>query len=163
MIYDDASKRLVLSFKHSDRLHPVRAMAGWMFRAAGEMWATADIIIPVPLHRWRLFKRRYNQAALLSLELGRVSGKTVIVDAMQRHRATQSQGHMSRDERHENIKGTFNISPSHREAIKGKNIVLVDDVLTTGATVNECSRILKFGGAASVHVLTLARVRGVGN
>ena len=157
MVYDDASRRLILSFKHSDRLHPVRAMADWMRRNGAELWQTADIIIPVPLHRWRLFKRRYNQAALLAQELGKLLNKPVAVDALQRIKATASQGHLNREQRRQNIAGAFRLAP--RTDVKGKTVVLVDDVLTTGATVNACSRVLLKAGATAVYVATLARTR----
>ncbi|MDD5587120.1 MAG: ComF family protein [Alphaproteobacteria bacterium] len=160
MIYDDASKRLVLSLKHGDRLHPVPAMAAWMQRAAEAFWPAADVIVPVPLHRWRLFARRYNQAALLAGTLGRIVKKPLGVDALTRVRATPSQGRMNREQRKKNMAGAIKLNPRYTGKIKGKNIVLVDDVLTTGATVNECARVLLAGGASSVDVLTLMRTRG---
>ena len=160
MIYDDASKRLVLSLKHGDRLHPVPAMAAWMQRAGETILAAADVIVPVPLHRWRLFLRRYNQAALLAQALGRQCGKPVGVDALRRVRATPSQGHMNREQRKKNVAGAIRLNARHSEKIKGKNVVLVDDVLTTGATANECTRVLLTAGAAAVDVLTLTRTRG---
>lgn len=162
MLYDDASKRMVLGFKHSDRLHAVSAMAIWMKRAGEEFWETADVIVPVPLHRWRLFARRYNQAALLSMEIGKLAKKTVGVDVLQRKRSTQSQGHLNRQQRKANIAGAIEINPRENNDIAGKTIVLVDDVLTTGATVNECSRILRKAGAANIYVLTLSRTKGFG-
>ena len=160
MIYDEASKRLVLSLKHGDRLHPVPAMASWMQRAGDALLTAADVIVPVPLHRWRLFSRRYNQAALLAQALGRHTGKPVGVDALRRVRATPSQGHMNREQREKNLAGAIRLNPRHSEKIKNRNVVLVDDVLTTGATANECSRVLLAAGASAVDVLTLTRTRG---
>ena len=159
MLYDDASRHLVLSFKHSDRLHPAAALAGWMLRAGADLWETADLIVPVPLHRWRLFKRRYNQAALLALRLGRLTARPVAVDALLRTRPTPTQGHLGRKEREANVKKAFKVT-RRGAGVAGKHIVLVDDVLTTGATVNACSATLLAAGAARVSVLTLARVRG---
>jgi ComF family protein len=116
-----------------------------------------DVIAPVPLHRWRLLKRHYNQSALLALAIGKEVKKPVAVDLLERRRATDSQGHLSRKERRENVAGAFVLKKG--AAIAGKNVVLVDDVLTSGATVNECARILLKAGAAGVYVLTLARVK----
>ena len=160
MIYDDASKRLVLGFKHGDRLHPVPAMAAWMHRAGQEFWDMTDVIVPVPLHRWRLFRRRYNQAALLALELGRLARKPVGVDFLQRVRATPIQGRLNREQRRKNVTGAIRLNPRHVTGMKNKTVVLIDDVMTTGATVNECCRILRQAEVANVYVLTLARTRG---
>ena len=160
MIYDDVSKRLILGFKHGDRTHMASAMAQWMQRAGQEYWNDADVLVPVPLHRWRLFKRRYNQAAMLAQHVGQGTGKPVWVDGLLRQRPTPTQGHMSREERQKNVKGAFTVNPRYRQAMSGKNVILVDDVLTTGATLNECSRVLLEVNANSVRVLTLARVRG---
>ena len=160
MLYDDASKRLVLSFKHSDRTHPAGALAAWMHRAGQDFWAEADYLMPVPLHRWRLFKRRYNQSALLAQYLSIVTQKPVLIDTLVRLRPTPIQGHMNRKEREANVKGAFGLNLRTRGQIRGKTIILVDDVLTTGATVNECSEVLLDAGAKTVNVLTLARVKG---
>lgn len=157
LIYDDFSKPLILRLKHADRLHPVPALANWMVRAGGDMWGQVDVIVPVPLHRWRLLKRRYNQAALLAQAIGKQTGKPVSVDLLRRVRSTASQGHFSRKERAANVAKAFTVKKGAE--ITGKRIVLVDDVLTSGATVNECASILFKAGAASVFVLTLARTR----
>ncbi|MGE3622297.1 MAG: ComF family protein [Bdellovibrionales bacterium] len=161
MLYDDASRRIILGFKHGDRTYPAAALAAWMHRAGTEFWADADCVVPVPLHRWRLLKRRYNQSALLANELGRMAGKPVLVDALLRQRATPVQGHLKRDERAANVKGAFTVNPFCRSRLAGKAVVLVDDVLTTGATVNESARVLCKAGARSVNVLTLARVKAL--
>jgi len=161
MLYDEFSRQLVLGFKHGDRIHAAKALAVWMHRAGGDFLAQADALVPVPLHRWRLFSRRYNQSALLATRIGELAGKPVWTDALRRIRATPSQGHRKRKERQENVRGAFDISPRHRASVEGKTIVLVDDVLTTGATVEECSRVLLKSGAKQVHVLTLSRVKSV--
>jgi len=157
LIYDDASKPIILKLKHGDRLHPVPALANWMVRAAQDVWGQADLLVPVPLHRWRLLKRRYNQAALLARAMGKHVACPVAVDALVRVRATGSQGHQGRKERHANVAGAFAMRKG--ADVKGRRIVLVDDVLTSGATVNECARTLLEAGAAAVHVVTLARTR----
>lgn len=156
--YDDASKPLILRFKHADRLEGAAAFARWMARAGAELLAEAEVIVPVPLHRWRLLARRYNQAAVLALALGRHSGVAVAPDALVRLRRTLSQGHMDRSQRRRNVTGAFAVPDRRRAAIAGCRVLLVDDVLTTGATTGECSRVLLKAGAASVDVLTLGRV-----
>jgi ComF family protein len=161
MIYDDASRGLVLAFKHGDRTHAAKALATWMHRAGGDMLAGADYLMPVPLHRWRLFKRRYNQSSLLAHHIGLLSGKKILPDMLRRIRATPIQGKLKRKERQENVRGAFAVAPHHHALIKGKNIVLIDDVLTTGATAEECARILLKAGAQQVDVLTLSRVKSV--
>ncbi len=157
ILYDEASKPIILRFKHADRLHPVPALGAWMVRAGADIWPIADLIVPVPLHRWRLWRRRYNQAALLAQAIGKALGKQVAIDLLVRHRATPSQGRMNKKERHENVSGAFALSS--RAEVAGKRIVLIDDVLTSGATVAEAAKILKKNGAAAVHVVTLARAR----
>lgn len=154
--YDDSSKPLLLRFKHADRLEGAPAFGRWLARAGGELLTDADLIVPVPLHRWRLLARRYNQAALLALALGRESGIAVAVDALRRPRRTPPQGHFSREQRQRNVRGAFVVRPGLDLA--GRRVVLVDDVLTTGATLGECARLLSRHGAARVDVLTLGRV-----
>ena len=161
IVYDDASRKLVLGFKHGDRTHAAAALAVWMHRAAGDMIAQADALLPVPLHRWRLFHRRYNQSALLAHKIAALADKPVLLDVLRRTRATPSQGHLKRKERQENVRGAFELSSRQSEEVKGKTLVLVDDVMTTGATVEECARILLKAGAKRVHVVVLARVKTV--
>jgi ComF family protein len=159
MLYDDASRKLVLGFKHGDRTHPARSLASWMQRAGAAFWPEAGLLIPVPLHRWRLFQRRYNQAALLAQALSGLTGTPMLPDALLRLRPTPVQGHMNRKERQANVAGAFAVDPHRQVALAGKTVVLIDDVLTTGATVNECSEVLLKAGAGAVKVLTLARVK----
>lgn len=156
--YDDVSKPLILRFKHADRLEGAPAFARWMARAGAELLAEAQVIVPVPLHRWRLLARRYNQAAVLALALGRLGGVTVVPDALVRLRRTSSQGHMDREQRRRNVAGAFAVPPRRRVLVEGRRVLLVDDVLTTGATTGECARVLLKAGAAGVDVLTLGRV-----
>lgn len=157
MLYDDGSKKLILGLKHGDRTHLARTLGAWMARAATP--PADSLIVPVPLHRWRLFSRRYNQAALLAQAFGRLAVLPVLTDALIRTRATPTQGHRNRKERAANVRGAFALNPRQAAAVRGRNVVLVDDVLTTGATVSECCRVLKSAGALEIHVVTLARVR----
>jgi ComF family protein len=156
--YDDASKPLILRLKHGDRLEGAPAYARWLARAGADLLAEADLIVPVPLHRWRLLARRYNQAAVLAQALGRVSGVAVLPDALERVRRTVSQGHMDREQRRRNVRGAFAVAEKYRRRLEGRQVLVLDDVLTTGATVGECTRVLLAGGAAAVDVLTLGRV-----
>ena len=156
MRYDESSRQLVLALKHGDRLHLAPALAQWMRRTGGELLAEADLLVPVPLHWTRLFARRYNQAAVLALALTKAGGPPLLADALIRRRRTPSQGTKNGVARRRNVAGAFALH--RKDAVKGKRVVLIDDVLTTGATVEECARVLKRGGAAKVAVLTLARV-----
>jgi ComF family protein len=157
--YDDASRDLVLAFKHADRLEGAPAFASWLARSGRELLDRADFIAPVPLHWRRLVRRRYNQAAILANALSEKSGVPALSNLLLRKRATASQGEMrSRRARKLNVAGAFTLNPRHAVAIKDRHILLVDDVLTTGATVTACVRLLRRSGAREVAVMTLARV-----
>ncbi|MGB0720576.1 MAG: ComF family protein, partial [Bdellovibrionales bacterium] len=158
LAYNDSSRDLVLGFKHADQTHAVKAFVPWLKLAGADMLAEADALIPVPLHRWRLLKRRYNQAAIMATALSRETGLPVLYDALLRTRATPAQGHMDRDKRAKNVRKAFAVHPKYADAIKGKTLILIDDVYTTGSTVKECTKVLLKSGAARVHILTLARV-----
>ena len=156
--YGDDSRGMILSFKHADRTDAAVAFAAWMARAGGALLAQADLLAPVPLHYRRLVWRRYNQAALLALRLGEIAGKPVAVDLLKRGRPTRSQAGLGARERQRNLAGAILANPTRAAALEGKRVLLIDDVLTTGATVNACARALRQAGAAGVDVLTLARV-----
>ncbi len=156
--YDDASKSLILRFKHADRLEGAPAFARWMARAGSELLADCPLLAPVPLHRWRLFHRRYNQAAILALALGKLTHLPVDPDLLVRRRATPPMGQMGRRERQTNVKGAFALRDGKTAGIAGRTVLLIDDVLTTGATVGACAQALVKAGAAQVDVLTLGRV-----
>lgn len=158
LAYDDASRPLILAFKHGDRLEGAGLFTTWMARAGAELLAECDRIAPVPLHWTRLFARRYNQAALLALRLGKRSGVAVAPDLLVRTRRTASQGGLGRTARRENMRGAFRIHRRHTATVRNARILLVDDVMTTGATLDACARVLLRAGAASVDVLCLARV-----
>ncbi len=157
LVYDDTSRDMVLKFKHADQMHNVKAFIPWLRMAGGEMIENADYILPVPLHRWRLMKRRYNQAAVMALALSRDTGKSCIPDGVLRVRSTSSQGHLKAAQRAENVKKAFIVNPAYESLLEGKNIILVDDVYTTGSTVNECAKTLRQSGAKTINVLTLTR------
>lgn len=158
LAYDDASRGMILKFKHGDHLQAVPTLVPMMARAGADMIPQVNVIVPVPLHRWRLLRRRYNQAALLGKGLARETGRISIPDALLRTRSTASQGHLKAKEREDNVRNAFFLNPRHAETLKGKSVLLVDDVYTTGATVRACARALLKGGVSAVHVLTVARV-----
>jgi len=157
MRYDDASRPLLLGFKHGDRTEAAGPFAAWMARSGAELLAEAELVAPVPLHWRRLIARRYNQAALLSQALARRGGLTAVPDLLRRRRATPSQGRLSRAERQRNVAGAFAVNPAREELLAGRRLLLVDDVMTTGATVSACARAALKAGAAGVDVLVLAR------
>lgn len=158
MRYDDDSRRLVLGFKHGDRTHGAPAYGTWMARAGADLLGKADVIAPVPLHWRRLWRRRYNQSALLASATSRVSGVPLMVDALTRRRPTRSQGGLSRAARQRNVRGAFMVTPGRRDRVEGRSVLLVDDVLTTGATADSCARTLTRAGAGVAGVLVLCRV-----
>jgi ComF family protein len=158
--YDKNSRRLVLGLKHGDRTRAAGAFGRWMHRAGDEVLAGADFLVPVPLHWTRLFQRRYNQAALLAQAIHASGGPPVAADWLVRRSRTPSQGHLGPAARERNVRGAFAIRAGR--SFVGKRVVLVDDVMTTGATVEECARVLKRAGAGSVSVLTLARALRIG-
>jgi len=156
LLYDDVSKPMILRFKHADATHMTPTFAAWMHRAGQSLLAEADVLIPVPLHWRRLWFRQYNQAALLAMALSRTSGLACDVHNLQRRRATSVQGGLHRAQRHRNVKGAFCVANPGR--LQGQRVLLIDDVLTTGATVQACAQALLAAGACWVDVLTLARV-----
>lgn len=157
--YDDASKGAILAFKRADRLDIVPAFARWLERAGRPLLVESDVIVPVPLHPWRLWRRRYNQAAMLAAALARLTNLPHAPLALSRTRPTPSQGTMpSAKARRRNVRGAFKVPETRRSLVAGKTVLLIDDVYTTGATLEACAKALKRGGAARVFVLTIARV-----
>jgi ComF family protein len=157
--YDDASRDLILKLKRADRTDLAGLFALWLSRAARDLIEDADAVIPVPLHATRLMGRRFNQAAEIARPLARRAGLTYLPDVLIRRRDTKSQGGRSASGRRRNVQGAFAVPPRARAKIAGKRILLVDDVLTTGATAEGCARVLKAAGASAVHVAAVARVQ----
>ena len=156
--YNPASRPLILSFKHGERTEGLKTMARWLKSAGAELLPETGLIIPVPLHPRRLWQRRYNQSALLALALGEATGKAVDVLGLSRKKNTRSQGGLNRAQRHRNVRAAFQVPGDRVERIRGNSILLIDDVLTTGATAENCARALKKAGADKVFILTLTRV-----
>ncbi len=154
VIYDQMAKKIILPFKHGDRLDFTPLIAKMMAARDKEMIENADYIIPVPLHRLRLLKRKYNQSALLARALTKNFHKAYVPDGLKRIRSTPKQGKLSPDERVHNVAKAFRVNLHYD--FKGKSILLIDDVLTTGATANECTKILLKAGAKQVDILTFA-------
>lgn len=158
VIYDGAARRVILGLKHGDRLDTVRPLAAWMATAGRALLAEADVVAPTPLHWRRLAKRRYNQSGELARRLGVLAGKPVAVDLLTRRRFTRPQEGMDRAARAANQAGAFAVAPRRLRDVRGRAVLLVDDVLTTGATLSACAETLRAAGAARVDVLVLARV-----
>ena len=159
LVYEGPARRLVHLLKYGDRLDLVPLMARWMRQAGAELIAEADLAVPVPLHARRLVARRFNQAALLAQALARQADLAYAPEALARVRPTRSQVGLSRAGRRRNVRGAFAPGPAVA-TIRDRRVLLVDDVLTSGATVDACARVLRRAGASHVDVLTLARVVG---
>src|SRR4051812_11033005 len=158
-LYDEHSRDLILKLKHGDRIDLGGLFARWLSRAAADLIEGADCIAPVPLHPYRLFTRRYNQCAEIARPLARLTGRPYAPDLLVRRRATDSQGGKSGRGRKLNVKGAFEGPAGKRDRVEGRRVLLIDDVLTTGATAEACARVLLSAGAAAVDVATVARVR----
>jgi predicted amidophosphoribosyltransferase len=158
LLYKDNARRLVLAFKHGDRLDLARPAAGWMMRAAQPMLVPGMLVAPIPLHWLRLIKRRYNQSALLSAAVAKMAGLDHCPDLLIRTRHTGSQEGRDRDSRFANMTDALAPHPRRENRIAGRHILLVDDVMTSGATFAAAAEACIAAGAIGVSVLALARV-----
>jgi len=158
-LYDEASRGPILQLKHADRTDLAPLFARWISRSARELLDEADAIAPVPLHRSRLLGRRYNQAAEIARPLARLSGVAYAPDALLRVRPTASQGGKSGSGRRRNVAAAFAVPPGKATLVAGKTILLIDDVMTTGATLEGCARALLAAGALRVNAAVVARVK----
>src|SRR5438309_6834267 len=156
--YDDVARTLVHALKYQDRTDLAPAMGRWMARAGHDLLKEADALIPVPLHWRRGWSRRYNQSGALARSIERQSGVKVLSEALRRVRPTQQQIGLSRPQRASNVQGAFKVASNRLSEIQGRRVVLIDDVLTSGATVDACARALLRAKAAQVDVLVFARV-----
>lgn len=158
-LYDEHSRDLILPLKHGDRTDLAPLLARWLSRAAGPLLAEADLVVPVPLHRWRLLRRRYNQAAEIARPLARRAGLAFVPEAVVRVRDTGSQAGKSAGGRRRNLAAAFAAPAALRSRLAGKRVLLVDDVMTTGATLEGCARALRRAGASQVDAVVVARVK----
>jgi ComF family protein len=156
--FDETARVLVHAFKYGDRLDLAPLLGRWMANAGRELTREADLMVPVPLHWRRQWARRFNQSAMLADAIAKASGVPVSHRALKRLKATAQQAGLARTERAANVQGAFAVRPGARREVKGARLVLVDDVLTSGATTEACTRALLRAGAASVDVLVFARV-----
>ena len=156
--YDDIARALIHAYKYGDRLDLAPLIGGWMARAGRELVAEADALIPVPLHWRRLWARRFNQSATLARAVSETVRVPVIDDALQRVRPTAQQVGLSKSARAENVQGAFRVSADGKARVSGRRLILIDDVLTSGATTDACARALLRAGAKQVDVLVFARV-----
>ncbi|MGI4818897.1 MAG: ComF family protein [Janthinobacterium lividum] len=159
-LYDEHSRGLILGLKHGDQQQNAALFARWLSRAAAPMLDDVDAVVPVPLHPLRLLRRRFNQSAEIARPLARTRGLLYLPDSLKRVRLTASQGGKSGRQRRLNVKNAFAVTGRGVQQIKGRHILLVDDVLTTGATANACAEALMAAGARQVDLAVVAGVRG---
>ena len=157
-LYDETSRDLILPLKHADRTDLSSLLTSWIGRAAADLIEEADAIAPVPLHPWRLFRRRYNQAAELARPLARRFRRAYLPGALARL-SSDSQAGRSASGRRRTVSGAFVVPPGQKPRVQGKRILLIDDVMTTGATAEACARALLRAGARAVDVAVVAKVR----
>lgn len=158
LVYDELARKLVSSIKYSDRTDLLRWVANWMHVSGQEVIVDADIIMPVPLHSSRLRSRRFNQAGELAHRLAELNQKEFMPEILVRKKPTRQQVGLSERERARNVSGAFIVPQEMKINLKGKRVLLVDDVYTTGATSKAATRALKRGGASQINVLVFAKV-----
>lgn len=156
--YDGAARSLVHKLKYNDRTELAEALGLMMLRAGAELLADADLIVPVPLHRWRLWRRRFNQAAALAQVVARQANIPCDMQMLRRVKITRSQVGLTRSQRRDNLSGAFRVAESARLRLAQKRVLVIDDVVTTGSTANAVARALLRGGAQTVDVLSFACV-----
>ena len=156
--FDEIARALVHALKYGDRLDLAPMMGRWLAQAGSELLAEADALVPVPLHWRRHWARRFNQSALLAATVAKASGVPIATRALKRVKSTPQQVGLSRAQRAVNIQGAFRVPADGKAEVVGRRLVLIDDVLTSGATVEGCAKALLRAGARSVDVLVFARV-----
>ncbi len=158
--FDGVIREMIYALKYADRHDGRRLLARWMSSAGDELLAEADLLVPVPLHHWRLLHRRFNQSAILAHELARLRGMNWHPGALTRVKRTPRQVGLTRVQRRRNMSAAFQVPAGAHSTVQGRKIVLIDDVITTGATVEACARALKAAGAMQVDVLAVGIVAG---
>lgn len=158
VVYAGVARDMVRGLKYGDRTDLAPWMARWMARAGAELLSDADLVVPVPLHWWRFFGRRFNQSAELARAIARLSGKQFAPEAVRRVKRTRQQVGLTSLQRQDNVRAAFRVPEDQNSLVRGRRVLVVDDVYTTGATVSALAKSLKRAGAARVDVLTFARV-----
>lgn len=158
LLYNGVARRLVLALKHGDHQEMVAPMVSWLAGCVGDLVVKTTVIAPVPLHPRRLFIRRFNQSALLAGKLAKEMNLSFSPDLILRQKSTRIQDGLSREERFENQHGAFQIHPERQGIMQNKPVLLIDDVMTTGATLSACAKVCLAAGATSVNIAVLARV-----
>jgi predicted amidophosphoribosyltransferase len=158
LLYRETGRKLVLALKHGDRQEIARPAAGWMQQALKDIVLARSIVAPVPLHRWRLLRRRYNQSALLGAELSVQLDRVWCPDLLHRTRRTPSLDGMTAAEREVTLNGAIAVHPGRKPLLLNRPVLLVDDVMTSGATLGACARACLAAGSGPVRVVVLARV-----
>ncbi len=158
LLYGGKARDLALGLKHADRLDLARPLGGWLARAASPILRPGMLIAPVPLHWWRLLTRRYNQSAILAAEVARLTGTKHCPDLLRRKRSTGNQDGRTRDGRFINVQEAIVLNSSRAALAEGRHVLLVDDVMTSGATLAACAEACLAGGASEISVLVLSRV-----
>ena len=155
--YDEHTAKFITGFKFHDRTFMGPVLARWMAQSGRELLAEAEVIMPVPLHRRRLWERKFNQSAMLVQHIAKLSHKTAELEGLVRTRYTTPQSELTRKQRLKNVRGAFSVNPKRVAQVQDKNVLLVDDVMTTGSTLKACAKVLLKAGAKQVNVLTAAR------
>ena len=158
LVYDDVTAKIILRLKHAGQREGLKVLCNWMSSAGADILENTDWVMPVPLHYQRLARRGFNQSAWLAQGVARHSGTLLLLDGLRRLRPTPSQAGLTARQRKTNVAGAFEVRPNRAGRIKGATITLVDDVYTTGSTLEACTRTLLNAGAAEVNILVLARV-----
>lgn len=157
-VHSGVAQTLVTRMKYGDRTDLAPWMAQWMCRAGQALIDNSDIVVPVPLHPVRFWTRRYNQSAELARAIARQSGLPFQPEALARTRATKQQVGLKANQRQLNVRGAFKVPAAHEIDVAGRRVLLIDDVLTTGATIESAARALKKAKADKINVLTFSRV-----
>ncbi len=155
--YSDTSRKLILKFKHGDQLHLVHSLTPFLTQAAIPFLTKCDLVLPVPLHPLRLLKRKYNQAAILAHAFAAQHKIAYAPDMLVRTKHTKPQTG-NKINRKSNVKNAFSVNPNNKITLNGLNVILIDDVFTTGSTANACAKVLKEAGAHKIFVLSVTRV-----